>query len=103
MFTLYNAQIDSISLHRIGNKSRNEPLQLSKDRLQLDDEIGTLLKQYFFSPFTQKEVNYFKFAHEVDLEFNPVYQSVKSIWIFMERWRVILLQRHRYSHRHLPR
>jgi len=80
MFTLYNAQIDSISLHRIGNKSRNEPLQLSKDRLQLDDEIGSLLKQYFFSTFTQKEVNYFKFAHEVDLEFNPVYQSVKSIF-----------------------
>ncbi len=25
MFTLYNAQIDAIALHRVGNKSRNEP------------------------------------------------------------------------------
>ena len=72
MFTLYNAQIDSIALHRIGNKSRNEPLHLSKDKLLLDDEIGALLKQYFFSPFTQKETNYFHFTHEIDLEFNSV-------------------------------
>jgi hypothetical protein len=80
MFTLYNAQIDAIALHRVGNKSRNEPLHLSKDNLQLDDEISVLLKQYFFSPFNQKEVNYYCFSHEVDLEYHPVYQAVQRIF-----------------------
>jgi hypothetical protein len=56
MFTLYNAQIDSIALHRIGNKSRNEPLHLSKDKLLLDDEIGALLKQYFFLRLPKKKL-----------------------------------------------
>jgi hypothetical protein len=80
MFTLYNAQIDAIALHRVGNKSRNEPLHLSKDHLQLDDEISVLLKQYFFSPFNQKEVNYYCFSHEVELEYHTVYQAIRRIF-----------------------
>ena len=80
MFNLYNAQFQGLVLHRVGNKNRNEPLQLSASPLRLDDEISGLLKSYFFTPFTQREENYFHFTHEADLEFNPIYNAAKSIF-----------------------
>ena len=80
MFNLYNAQFQGLVLHRVGNKNRNEPLQLSANPLRLDDEISSLLKSYFFTPFTQREENYFHFTHEADLEFNPVYNAAKNIF-----------------------
>ena len=58
MFNLYNAQFQGLVLHRVGNKNRNEPLQLSANPLRLDDEISGLLKSYFFTPFTQREEKY---------------------------------------------
>ena len=58
MINLYSAQIESISLHRVGNKSRNEPIFLSERPHKLNDEISALLKEYFFKPFREKEENY---------------------------------------------
>jgi hypothetical protein len=80
MFNLYNAQFQGLALHRVGNKNRNEPLQISAAPLRLDDEISGLLKSYFFSPFTQREENYYHFTHEADLEFNPIYTAVAAIF-----------------------
>ena len=80
MFNLFSAQIESLSLHRVGNKSKNEPMLLSSQPLDLNDELSGLLKEYFFKSFREKEENYFRFSHEADLEFNTVYESVKSIF-----------------------
>ncbi|MEL7269108.1 MAG: nucleoid-associated protein [Bacteroidota bacterium] len=80
MFNLFSAQIESLSLHRVGNKSKNEPMLLSSQPLDLNDELNGLLKEYFFKSFREKEENYFRFSHEADLEFNTVYESVKSIF-----------------------
>ena len=80
MLNLYPAQIESISLHRVGNKNKNEAIFLSATPHTLNDEIGGLLKEYFFRPFREKEENYFKFSDEVDVEFNDVYKSIAEIF-----------------------
>ncbi|UBZ14764.1 nucleoid-associated protein [Flagellimonas marinaquae] len=80
MLNLYNAQIESISLHRVGNKSKNESAFLSAEPFSLNDEMAGLLKEYFFKPFREKEENYYKFGHEVDLEFNEVHAAVTGIF-----------------------
>ncbi|WP_418498367.1 nucleoid-associated protein [Flagellimonas sp.] len=80
MLNLYTAQIESISLHRVGNKSKNEAAFMSAEPFLLNDEMAGLLKEYFFRPFREKEENYFRFAHEVDLEFNEVFKSVSELF-----------------------
>ncbi len=80
MINLYPTQIESISLHRVGNKNKNEGIFLSSEPLALNDESTGLLKEYFFKPFREKEENYFKLTHEVDIEFNEVYKFVSEIF-----------------------
>lgn len=80
MLNLYSAQIESVSLHSVGNKSKNESVFLSQEPFSLNDEMSGLLKEYFFKPFREKEENYFRFSHEVDLEFNEVYKSVTELF-----------------------
>lgn len=80
MINLYNAQIESLSIHRVGNKSRNENIFLSAQPFELNDEISPLIKEYFLKPFREKEENYFQFSNEVDVEFNPLFEIAKTIF-----------------------
>lgn len=80
MINLFNAHIDNLSIHRVGNKSRNEAIFLSENPYGLNDEIMPLLKEYFFKPFREKEENYFQFAHEVDLEYNDMFNLATEIF-----------------------
>jgi hypothetical protein len=80
MINLFNTHIESLSIHRVGNKSRNEALFLSDNPYGLNDEIVPLLKEYFFKPFRDKEENYFQFAHDVDLEYNEMYKFATEIF-----------------------
>lgn len=80
MINLFNAQIESLSIHRVGNKSRNENLFLSGSPFELNDEITPLIKEYFLKPFREKEENYYKFFHETDLEFNELYNLANQIF-----------------------
>ncbi|WP_090680186.1 nucleoid-associated protein [Myroides guanonis] len=80
MINLFNTHIETLSLHRVGNKSRNEAYFLSDIPYNLNDEIAPLLKEYFFKPFREKEENYFQFAHDVDLEFNEMYNFASEIF-----------------------
>ncbi len=80
MINLYATQIESISLHRVGNKNKNENLFLTSQPHALNDETTGLLKEYFFKPFREKEENYFKFTNEVDVEFNELYKIATEIF-----------------------
>ncbi len=80
MINLYPTQIESISLHRVGNKNKNEGVFLSNEPFTLNDETNGLLKEYFFKPFREKEENYFKLANDVDVSFNEVYKIVTEIF-----------------------
>ena len=73
MINLYNTHISSVSIHRVGNKSRNEGLLLSSQPFETDDELAPLLKEFFLKPFREKEENYYQFAHDTDVEFNPLF------------------------------
>lgn len=78
MINLFNTEIEALSLHRVGNKSRKETMILSDNPYNLDDEIRLMLKEFFFKPFREKEESYFHFAHEVDLEYNELYNLCKQ-------------------------
>ncbi|MEI7508697.1 MAG: nucleoid-associated protein [Flavobacterium sp.] len=80
MINLFNTHIESLSIHRVGNKSRNESIFLSENTYSLSDEIVPILKEYFFKSFREKEENYFQFAHEVDLEYNDMFNLATEIF-----------------------
>lgn len=80
MINLFNTQVESLSLHKVGNKSRNEAAIFSEEPYRLNDEITPLLKEFFFKPFRDKKEVYFQFAHEVDLEYNEMYKWVSDIF-----------------------
>ncbi len=80
MINLYNAHIASLSIHRVGNKSRNEGILLSESAHEADDELTPLLKEFFLKPFRDKEENYFQFSHDTDLEFHELYKLVSEIF-----------------------
>jgi len=81
MINLFNTHIENLSIHRVGNKSRNESIFISDNAYMLNDEIMPLLKEFFFKPFREKEENYYQFAHEVDLEYNEMYNLATEIFL----------------------
>lgn len=84
MINLYSTQIETISLHRVGNKNKSEGVFLSEEPFRLNDETTGLLKEYFFKSFREKEENYFTFANEVDVEFNELYKIASDIFAHPE-------------------
>ena len=80
MINLFNTHIETLAIHRVGNKSRNEAIFLSEQPFSLNDEIVPLIKEYFFKPFREKEENYFQFAHEVDLDYNDMFKYATEIF-----------------------
>ncbi len=75
MLNLFGTTIESLYIHKVGNKSRNEGLFLAKEETQLNDELRPLIKEFMLKPFREKEENYYKFSHEVDLEFNELWNA----------------------------
>lgn len=80
MINLFNTQIENLSIHRVGNKSRNEEIFLSEQPYRLSDETTPLIKEFFFKPFRDKEEVYFQFAHDVDLEYNDMFNFATQIF-----------------------
>lgn len=80
MINLYNTQIESFSVHKIGNKSRNEGISFSELPNNLNDELTILLKEFLFKPFQNKEENYYQFTHEIDIEYNLLYSLVSQVF-----------------------
>ena len=62
MLNLHTAQIESLSVHRVGNKSRNEGIFISEEAYPVNDELHALLKEYFLKPFRDKEENFYQFV-----------------------------------------
>lgn len=70
--------IQSISIHKVGNKSSDETLRLSKHEVTLNDTLQDALFQYFFSSFKSEE--YYRFHHTIELSLNEVYSCVAKIF-----------------------
>jgi hypothetical protein len=67
MINLYNTEIESLHIHKVGNKSRKEELFLSQDPYNVDDEIRPILKEFFFKAFREKEEQFFRFSEDAAL------------------------------------
>ena len=80
MINLYPTQIEKVAIHKVGNKSRNEKVFLSKTPTRLDDESNALMKEFLLKPFRTSEENYFNFVHEVDLHFNVIYALASNVF-----------------------
>lgn len=80
MINLYNTRIEDLAIHRIGNKNKGELLYTSSKSTLLDDEMHSLLKEYFLKPFRSKEEAYYSFYHDTDLDFHDMYAFAKAIF-----------------------
>jgi len=78
MLEFTNSSLQKIIIHKIGKKSENEGVTLSKSPAVLDDETNDLLMKYFLSPFKSDEM--FHFYHEESLEQNTLFNLVKEIF-----------------------
>jgi hypothetical protein len=78
MMTCDDAQIEKMVLHKVGNKTNNESLGLSKAPFILHPDISSLLLKYFLTPFRSNL--YYTFTHESNLEMNKMYVFCREIF-----------------------
>ncbi len=78
MFNFKEAQLEQLAIHFIGNAADEEGMNLSKQLVQVDEDITTLLKTYFLKPFKEQEL--YTFHHESDLDLNEVFHYTSAIF-----------------------
>src|SRR3569833_2306364 len=81
MISFFEVSIASLAIHRVENRLNEEGYVLSEVPLPMEDELlGSLLMQYFVTPFTKtNEVYHFYHAND-DLNLNEVYHFAESIF-----------------------
>lgn len=81
MVTFFEASLEQLSIHRIGNKMLEEFYVLSDEPLGIGDELlGSLLMQYFLKPF-EKVNEVYRFMHSSDnLELNELFHFCTEIF-----------------------
>jgi hypothetical protein len=70
--------IDSITVHQVGNKHKEEELVLSQDLLDVSEEALESLSVYFTKPFGDRD--FYRLSHVNDVEMNEVFQYISSIF-----------------------
>jgi hypothetical protein len=71
MINFSNTHIETLSIHKVGNKLRNENIFISNTPTELNDDDTELLLKYFIKPFTNITDEY-QFVHQTDLAYNVV-------------------------------
>src|SRR5580698_4519447 len=80
MVTYFEASLDTISVHHVGNPSINELYSLSDSPIELKDEIiPDLLMDYFLKPFEKVNEVYHLTHSSGDLNLNEVHHFVSRI------------------------
>jgi len=78
MFSITDITLESIVLHKVGNKLRDEGVSFSKSSIQINENINKLLLHYFLSSFKSEE--YFNFFHNIDINMNEVFVCIGKIF-----------------------
>lgn len=78
MLDVTNVSIGLLTVHRVGNKLRQEGIVATKRLYPLKKEIETPLLNYFLKPFAPSEV--FQFSHATDLKLNELWNFSKSVF-----------------------
>ena len=97
MIHIDEISIESLTLHKVGNKSQEEGIRFSAAPVKIDDAVQSLLLHYFLSPFKSEE--YFNLTHESDVALNEVYTYVSQIFDRPETFydQSVNLARHLYE------
>jgi hypothetical protein len=81
MVTFFEASLDIISVHHVGNPVQNESYALSEQPLALNDElIPTLLMQYFLKPFEKVNEVYRLYHSSGNLDLNEIYHFASEVF-----------------------
>jgi len=80
MIDTSNCSIGELAVHRVGNPANDEPLQLSKSTLNMnDDRLQELLFRYFLSSFQEPEFYNFTYTNG-EFEMNPLYNFASGLF-----------------------
>lgn len=71
-------KIQSVSVHSIGNKAKEEDMSLSENPLELSEHLTDILETYFNTAF--KPVESFEFFNENSLDYNLAFKTCESIF-----------------------
>jgi len=93
------AKLNTISVHYAGNKSTDQRLTLSKEALQLDEELKEKVKDYFLNRFINVFDKY-KFTHPSSLQYNEVYNFAAGVFSAENSVHLTSVQiaKHLYEH-----
>jgi len=93
MVTYFEASLQTLSVHNIGNSSQQELYALSDHSVQFKDEvISQLLKQYFLAPFEKVNEVYHLMHFSGDLELNELYSFTTDIFANSDHFHEISQQ-----------
>ncbi|MBU0489356.1 MAG: nucleoid-associated protein [Bacteroidetes bacterium] len=80
MIDYTHTRIEQVSVHKVGNKTHEEDLILSKSLLDTSDErVQELLSRFFLAPFAEPEFFTFTFSNE-DFTMNPLYNFAARVF-----------------------
>lgn len=105
MLDLSDVAIDKIIVHNIGNPSRGEQLVCSGSSFPLtDSDLEKILSMFFLSPFQKKEIEFYNFRHETDVELNEMYHFSGKMFSQDESFDLqsINIAKHLYENSHHP-
>jgi len=74
----YIDKIQSLAIHKIGHKSNEESISLSKKCVAIDNDMQNVLANYFIQPFKSEE--YSSFYHNIDISMNEVFVCTSKIF-----------------------
>ena len=106
MIETSEAKLSQLSVHAVGNKSKDEGITPSLGLYELDDELENTLFGYFLKPFKGDET--YKLTHEADVHMNEVYSYCKTIFEEPEKFHLysVNILKHLYNqseHPHIKR
>ena len=105
MVTFFEASLDKISVHHVGNQALNEMYALSDHPLELKDEIiPNLLLQYFLRPFEKANEVYHLTHSSGNLNLNEVYHFASAIFEDQQEFHAVseLIAKHLYNKANHP-
>ncbi len=80
MIDYTHCTIESVAVHRVGNKTNGEDLRCSKKLLDISDlKLRELLARFFIKPFKTPEFYNLTFSNE-DFSLNPIFSFASTIF-----------------------
>jgi len=73
------SKVDRLAVHRVGNPSRGEPLQLSDRTPTVDEAVSALLLSGYLKGIVSDKKKY-QFFHETDLKLNEIYHYTRQFF-----------------------